>query len=118
MVSNPAIEGRWEESFGGHSDSKKYGPNSIGFDVTFHDTEHVYGILEHADHFLLRNTSTRDPYRLYNLDVFEYETETEMSLYGSIPFMIGHNKDFTVGFFWMNPSETWIDVNHITEPKS
>ena len=39
--------------------------------------------------FPLFSRST-DPYRLYNLDVFEYEVNTNMALYGSIPFMLAH----------------------------
>ena len=31
-----------------------------------------------------------DPYRLYNLDVFEYELYNTMALYGSIPYMLAH----------------------------
>ena len=31
-----------------------------------------------------------EPYRLYNLDVFEYELDSRMALYGSIPVMIAH----------------------------
>jgi alpha 1,3-glucosidase len=31
-----------------------------------------------------------DPYRLYNLDVFEYELWNPMALYGSVPFMLAH----------------------------
>lgn len=34
--------------------------------------------------------SDGDPYRLYNLDVFEYELNNRMALYGSIPFMLAH----------------------------
>jgi hypothetical protein len=30
-------------------------------------------------------------YRLYNLDVFEYELNSPMALYGSISFMVTHN---------------------------
>lgn len=82
MVDNPSLEGRWEESFGGHTDSKKRGPSAISFDLTFHNISHVYGIPEHADHFALKSTISREPYRLYNLDVFEYETESSMALYG------------------------------------
>ena len=33
-----------------------------------------------------------------------------MALYASIPFMIGHNVDNTVGLFWLNAAEGWIDV--------
>ena len=37
--------------------------------------------------FHFRNT---DPYRLYNLDVFEYELNNPMALYGSVPVMLAH----------------------------
>jgi len=50
------------------------------------------------------------PYRLYNSDVFEYELNSPMTLYGSIPFMHAHRKDSTVGVFWLNAAETWVDV--------
>ena len=51
-----------------------------------------------------------EPYRLYNADVFEYELDSPMTLYGSIPFMQAHRKGSTVGVFWLNAAETWIDV--------
>jgi len=34
--------------------------------------------------------SKTDPYRLYNLDVFEYELHNPMALYGSVPYLIAH----------------------------
>lgn len=51
-----------------------------------------------------------DPYRLYNTDVFEYETNSPMTLYGSIPFMQAHRVGSTVGVFWLNGAETWVDI--------
>ena len=33
-----------------------------------------------------------------------------MTLYGAIPLMHAHRKDSTVGVFWMNAAETWIDI--------
>ena len=50
------------------------------------------------------------PYRLYNSDVFEYEMDSPMTLYGAIPLMQAHRKDSTVGVFWLNAAETWIDI--------
>lgn len=44
----------------------------------------IYG-LSPCSYF--RNT---DPYRLYNLDVFEYELYSPMALYGSVPMLIAH----------------------------
>ena len=37
--------------------------------------------------FLFRNG---EPYRLFNLDVFEYELNSPMALYGSMPYMLAH----------------------------
>ena len=50
------------------------------------------------------------PYRLYNSDVFEYEMDSPMTLYGAIPFMYAQRKGSSVGVFWMNAAETWIDI--------
>lgn len=44
------------EVFGTHIDSKPFGPMSFGLDVTFVDSQHVYGIPEHATRFLLNST--------------------------------------------------------------
>lgn len=105
-------KGLWEEAFSSHTDSKPHGPTAVSMDFTFIGFEYVYGIPEHADNFALKETKSTDPYRLYNLDVFEYELWNPMSLYGSIPYMIGHNVDRTIGMLWFNPSETWIDISH------
>lgn len=113
-------DGMWEETFGGRTDSKPKGPESLSLDITFPGYSHVYGIPEHASPLSLkptRGSSTdqtsaayTDPYRLWNLDVFEYEHDSEMALYGAIPFMKAHRSGSTVGVFWLNAAETWIDV--------
>ena len=105
----------WDETFGGNTDSKPRGPESIALDITFPGYDHVYGIPEHAGPLSLKQTrggsgNHADPYRLYNADVFEYIMDSPMTLYGSIPFMQAHKKDSTVGVFWLNAAETWIDI--------
>ncbi len=105
----------WEESFGGNTDTKPRGPESIALDITFPGYNHVYGVPEHASSLSLKSTRGGDgnynePYRLYNSDVFEYIVDSPMTLYGSIPFMQAHKKDSTVGVFWLNAAETWVDV--------
>lgn len=105
------------ETFSTFTDHRPYGPMSVGVDIYFPNSDHVYGIPEHADSFSLKDTRPNigDPYRLYNVDIFEYEAYSPMSLYGSIPFMMAQSKDVgTFGVFWLNPSETWIDIesNH------
>ncbi|KAJ5708964.1 Glucosidase 2 subunit alpha [Penicillium malachiteum] len=105
----------WEESFGGNTDSKPRGPESVALDVTFPGYNHVFGIPEHADSLSLRETrggpgNHENPYRMYNSDVFEYELNSPMTLYGAIPFMQAHRKNSTVGVFWLNAAETWVDI--------
>lgn len=48
--------GLWEETFKSHVDSKPYGPTSVGVDISFPGSRHVYGIPEHADTFALKQT--------------------------------------------------------------
>lgn len=102
--------GAWEENFKVHDDSKPFGPEAIALDFSFPGAEHAYGIPEHADSFALKSTKESHPYRLYNLDVFEYETNERMSLYGAIPVLYAHGKERTTGVFWHNTAETWIDI--------
>ena len=41
-----------------------------------------------------------EPFRLYNLDVFEYEHDSPFGLYGSVPLVLAHKAGATVGAFW------------------
>lgn len=105
----------WEESFGGNTDTKPRGPESVALDISFPGYEYVFGIAEHTGPLALKETRGGDgkysePYRMYNSDVFEYEMDSPMTLYGNIPFMQAHKKDSTVGVFWLNGAETWIDI--------
>lgn len=108
----------WEEKFRGHTDTRPNGPQSISFDVSFYGADFVYGIPEHATSLALKPTKGpgveddySEPYRLFNLDVFEYLPDSPFGLYGSIPFMISHgNTRGSSGFFWLNAAEMQIDV--------
>lgn len=103
--------GTWEENFKGHHDTKPHGPSAIALDFIFHQSNVLFGIPEHADSFALKTTvGNGDPYRLYNLDVFEYELESRMALYGSVPVIYGHGVKSTTGIFWQNAAETWVDI--------
>ena len=109
-------EGMWEESFGGHTDTKRYGPSSVAADFSFPGAAHVYGIPEHASSFSLHSTygakagDYSEPYRLFNLDVFEYELNEPMALYGAVPFLLAHHAAATTGLLWLNSAETFIDI--------
>uniref|UniRef100_A0A672PM47 Neutral alpha-glucosidase AB-like n=1 Tax=Sinocyclocheilus grahami TaxID=75366 RepID=A0A672PM47_SINGR len=110
--------GMWEETFKSHTDSKPNGPSSISLDFSLPGVEHVYGIPEHADTLKLKNTDGSDPYRLYNLDVFQYELHNPMALYGAVPVLISHSNDRTMGIFWLNAAETWVDISSNTAGKT
>ncbi|XP_068117348.1 neutral alpha-glucosidase AB isoform X2 [Hyperolius riggenbachi] len=110
--------GMWEETFKTHTDSKPSGPSSVGLDFSLPGFEHVYGIPEHADNLRLRTTESTDPYRLYNLDVFQYELYNTMALYGAVPLLLAHNIHRTLGIFWLNAAETWVDISSNTAGKT
>uniref|UniRef100_A0A672J3H4 Neutral alpha-glucosidase AB n=1 Tax=Salarias fasciatus TaxID=181472 RepID=A0A672J3H4_SALFA len=107
-------DGMWEETFKSHSDGKPNGPSAISLDFSLPGVEHVYGIPEHADPLRLKTTDNGDPYRLYNLDVFQYELFNPMALYGAVPVMLAHNAQRTTGIFWFNAAETWVDISSNT----
>lgn len=122
-ISNNEDES-WVEKFGPHVDSRPDGPMSVGMDFSFPFADHIYGIPEHASPLSLptskvgsgsQSSKYNEPYRLYNLDVFEYELDNTMALYGSIPFMLAHgltanSQPMTTGLFWFNPSESFVDI--------
>lgn len=58
--------------------------------------------------------SDGDAYRLYNLDVYGYKIHDKMGIYGSVPYLLAHKPGRTLGIFWLNASETLVEIN--TEP--
>ena len=89
------------DNFGGHRDSMPLGARSVGLDISFPYAQHIYGIPEHATSLALPTTVSSsalrtpeysEPFRLYNLDVFEYEIGNPMALYGNIPLLLAHGK--------------------------
>jgi len=108
----------YQSTYGGHTDTTPYGPTSVGMDFTFNEFSHVFGIPEHATDLALKPTigdgaAASDPYRLFNLDVFEYELNNPMALYGSIPVLLAHKPGYTTGIYWANAAETYIDVSRM-----
>ncbi|XP_034531614.1 neutral alpha-glucosidase C isoform X1 [Notolabrus celidotus] len=100
----------WKETFRQFEDVKANGPCSVGSDLCLHGFSHVYGLPEHADGLQLKDTRAAEPYRLYNLDVFAYELHSRLGLYGSVPLLVAHKPDRTLGVFWLNASETFVNV--------
>ncbi|KAL0487848.1 mannosyl-oligosaccharide alpha-1,3 glucosidase [Acrasis kona] len=90
------------------------GESAIGIDFTFPGAQHVFGIPERATDLALKPTKgdgvASEPYRMYNLDVFEYELDNPIGLYGIIPLLYSLKAGFSAGVFYLNPSETFVDV--------
>ncbi|RZC33109.1 Glyco hydro 31 and/or Gal mutarotas 2 domain containing protein, partial [Asbolus verrucosus] len=84
------------------------------FGVTFTNAVQLYGLHEHCDSLALQNTGPggTDPYRLKNLDVPFFETNSPMALYGAVPVLYGHGPTATTGIFLHNAAEQWVDINN------
>jgi alpha-glucosidase (family GH31 glycosyl hydrolase) len=82
---------------------------SIGLSFKLH-SQYLYGLPERADTFLLHSTENGEPYRLYNLDIFEHKPFDQRNLYGSIPYLTAHSAFFDSSIVWMNSAETFVDI--------
>jgi alpha-glucosidase (family GH31 glycosyl hydrolase) len=80
-------------------------------DATFDRAAQIYGVPLHASSLALKATAGSEPYRMYNLDVFEYEIDNTMALYGAVPFIMSHTRDAAAGLFWLNAAEMFVDVD-------
>lgn len=100
----------WEESFDHFVDRRVSGPTGRGFDVSFAESMALVGLAEHATSLHLGKFT--EPYRLYNLDVFEYEVDVPMALYGAIPFVTCVQRGGGAsGLLALNPSEAFVQVD-------
>jgi alpha 1,3-glucosidase len=55
-------EGMWEEKCGDHMDSKQFGPMSVGGDIVFPQSKHLFGLPEHASSTQLKSTTGSGSY--------------------------------------------------------
>ncbi len=93
------------------------GPEAFSLDLTFPLAKHVFGLPEHASPLSLPDTIGegsyyKEPYRLWNVDIFEYVADSPMALYGAVPLLHAHSARGTVGVLNLVASETWVDVAH------
>lgn len=68
------------------------------------------GLPAHTLSLNLPDTTNREPIRFYNTDINRFEVDSGMSMYGSIPYIIGHSGNNSTSIFWCNPSETYADI--------
>lgn len=88
---------------------------AVALDVFFPNASAVYGIPSHPDNLSLADTSSGDPYRLYNVDRAAYGFYETQGLYGSIPVLYAHSVNYSSGFFWHNSAQTFVDVKKSTD---
>eukprot|EP00762_Andalucia_godoyi_P003190 ANDGO_01136.mRNA.1 Neutral alpha-glucosidase AB len=112
MNANDQLQVLEEPSSSWASDFRLYGVSAI------------YGVPEHAldlhvpqtvDTLLKKEGSENanaEPIRLWNSDVFEYEINNKVGLYGSIPLVIGQGEHGVVGIFVMNGGQIFVDVSY------
>ena len=89
----------------------------MSVDITFPGVQHIFGLPEHASPLSLPDTTGpnahySDPYRLFNVDIFEYLADSPMSLYGAIPLLHAHSASHSVGVLNLIGSDTYVDVLH------
>jgi alpha 1,3-glucosidase len=96
------------------------GPEGLSIDLSFPGVQHIYGLPEHASPLSLPDTvgpnaHYTEPYRLFNVDIFEYLADSPMSLYGAIPLLHAHSSKHSVGVLDLIASDTWVDVLHTSD---
>ena len=97
--------------FNGFEDTFKNGPTSVAMSIRFLGQEsRLSGLPAHTFPLSLPDTTNTDPIRFYNTDINEYELNSGMAMYGSVPLVYAHSLDRTLALFWSNPSETWVDI--------
>lgn len=109
--------GEWEETWSSRQDTKPKGPEALSLDISFPGKPYLFGLPEHASPLNLRSTrgekagDFEDPYRLMNTDVFEYDFDSPMALYGSVPIVHAQSANGSTSAFFLSGSETWVDVD-------
>lgn len=111
-------ETMWEETFEGTRDSKPKGPQALSLDLSFRDSEALYGLPDRLQSLSLPHTANAEgneavaePYRLFNLDIPHFESDANFGLYGSVPFLLAHSSSVgSVGTLWLNSAEMYVDV--------
>jgi len=99
------------ETLGEYTDSIPNGPTAVGVDFLFpYPGMELSGLPERATPMNLEDTH-ETPIRLFNSDAYEYKHNKPQHLYASIPFVVAHAPVMTTGIFWVNPSDTFVNIS-------
>ncbi|XP_018562585.1 probable glucan 1,3-alpha-glucosidase [Anoplophora glabripennis] len=87
---------------------------AFSFRVEFEGANKLYGLAHHSFQMALKETvdGSSEPFRMKNLDIGEYDEDSPLALYGSIPVVYGHSADFTSGVFLHNAAQMFVDINY------
>ena len=93
-ASDPAEA--WKETWDGWTDTKRFGPSALTFDVSFPESQALFGLPEHTNNIALKRTRGKDrehdePYRLYNLDAYGHPLDSPAATYGIVPLVTSHS---------------------------
>ncbi|EAX93543.1 Glycosyl hydrolases family 31 protein [Trichomonas vaginalis G3] len=98
--------------FNDQAETLRNGPTSVGLSFLFHMKNLKFsGLAHHTLNLTLKPTTDDEPIRFFNTDINSYEIGNGMAMYGTIPFLVAHNTTESIGVYWCNPSETWVDIS-------
>ena len=88
---------------------------TIKLDMFIPESILLTGLPERCGSSLLIDNDDRSSYgyyHFYNIDIFKYEYNQYNAIYGSIPYIMTYSYGGHIisGFYWNNPSETFISV--------
>lgn len=95
---------------------------TVRMDVNIPNSMFLYGLPERAGDYILYDTNNKNYYRLYNIDVFKFDFNQYLGLYGSFPVIFSQYKDnlkvnmnnVKSFIIWNNPSETYFNIKSNT----
>ncbi|EZG79921.1 alpha-glucosidase [Gregarina niphandrodes] len=94
--------------------------NRYGFVVDYVDVLSQHGLSQHTLDFNLSVTSGSDPWvRFYNADLFEYELDSSMAMYGAIPHLVTvqPTANAVTSLVMLQPSELYVNlIQHDIHP--
>ena len=92
---------------------------TIKMDMSIPESILLTGLPGRCGSSILSDTNLNWNYHFYNIDIFKYDYNQYNSIYGSIPYLMSFSYGGTIfsGFYWNNPSETFISLKTLNEEK-
>lgn len=122
-IDDTGCDGCGSVMFKSHADPQPRGAQAVAADIFFPGATSLHGLpgrtlplslpVSVSPSLVAPDVSAvTEPVRLYNLDVFEYELDKPLGLYGAIPLVYARSAATgrTVGALWLNAAETFVDI--------